>query len=213
MKSVTRSLFILTLACVPAVFAQKWELGGGAGFGFYTSQDITGTGGSGSAKFASNVAASAWVANNNREFLGGELRYDYQRGDAQLSSSGTTAKFAAQTHTIHYDFHYHFAPRNSPVRPFVAAGAGIKVYQGTGKEVVYQPLSNIGLLTKTNDVRPVVSVGAGIKFKVSKSLGFRAEVHDYLTPFPKNVIAPSLNQKASGWLQDLVVSFGVSYLF
>ena len=35
----------------PPAMAQKWEVGGGVGGGFYTSQDVTAPGGSASAKF------------------------------------------------------------------------------------------------------------------------------------------------------------------
>jgi hypothetical protein len=213
MKVITRSLLILALAGVPAALAQKWEFGGGVGGGFYTSHDISGPAGSAAGKFSSNVAASGWLANSSDKAWGGELRYDYQRGEAQLSSSGTTATFAAQTHAVHYDVQLHFAPREATVRPFIAFGGGFKLYQGTGTEVVSQPLSKIGLLTKTTDIKPLVGAGAGLKVSVSRSIGLRAEVHDYFTPFPDKVIAPALGAKAGGWIQDIVVSFGLSILF
>jgi hypothetical protein len=206
-------VFIGALAVAPAAFAQKWEFGGGVGGGFYTSGDIANPAGNVSGKFSSNVAASAWLANNSGPLLGGELRYDYQRGNAVITGAGQSATFGAQSQAVHYDFLLHLAPRSSPVRPFVAAGGGVKVYQGTGAEVAFQPLSRIALLTKTNDLKPLVSVGAGIKFNVSKAFGFRAEIHDFLTPFPDKVIAPALNSKTGGWLNDFVVSFGISVLF
>jgi hypothetical protein len=213
MNLITRTMFTLAIVAVPAAFAQKWELGGGAGGGFYTSTDVTNPLGNAAGKFQSNIAASAWLGNNSGRLLGGELRYDYQRGDAKLSSGGTTATFGAQSQAIHYDFLLHFAPRSSPVRPFVAAGGGVKIYQGTGTEVAFQPLSQIALLTKTSDTQPLVSVGAGVKFALGKVIGLRAEIHDFLTPFPNKVIAPAANSKSSGWLQDIVVSFGISILF
>ena len=114
---------------------------------------------------------------------------------------------------MHYDFLLHFAPSEAHIRPFVAAGAGVKVYSGTGKEQAFQPLSNIGLLTRTNQLEPLVSVGAGLKVSLAKAMLLRLEVHDYLTPFPKNVIAPAQGAKISGWLSDFVVSGGLSFLF
>ncbi len=213
MNSITRSLLAVSVLCAPMALAQKWEVGGGAGGGFYTSQNINSPSGSASAKFQNNVAASAWVGNNNGTMFGGEFRYDYQRGDAQLSSGGSKAAFAAQSHAMHYDFHLHFGKAESPIMPFLAAGGGIKIYQGVGSEVAYQPLSNIGLLTKTSEMKPMVSLGGGIKFRISHSLGFRAEVHDYITPFPKNVITPSANAKVGGFLQDIVATVGISLLF
>jgi len=191
--------------------AQKWEFGGGAGGGFYTSRDVTSPGGSASAKIASNVAASVWLDNNGASKWGGELRLDYQMGDLQLNSAGSSATFGARSYAAHYDVVWHAAPAGSKIRPFVAAGAGIKVYQGTGTEVVFQPLSDIALLTKAQDLTPLVSGGAGINFQISPRVQLRAEVHDYLTPFPKKVITPAEGAKAGGWLQDFVPMIGISF--
>ncbi|MEO8025854.1 MAG: outer membrane beta-barrel protein [Bryobacteraceae bacterium] len=201
------------LAIVPAAFAQQWEVGGAIGGGFYTSQAVTGPAGSADAKFKTGLAGSAWLGNNNAAHFGGEFRYDFQFGDMKLSGNGVEAGFAAQTHQVHYDFLWHAASTEARVRPFVAAGAGIKVYRGTGTETLTQPLSKLALLTKTQDVRPLVSLGAGIKFRVSDRIDFRVEVHDYLTPFPKEVITPALGASVSGWIHDIVPSFGLSFLF
>lgn len=196
----------------PALTAQKWEFGGGAGGGFYTSQDIKGAPVPGSAKIAAGISGSAWLDNNNGRNWGGELRYDYQGGDLRLSSQSTSASFAARSHAIHYDFVLHTASRNAHIRPFIAFGGGVKVYQGTGTEVVSQPLNSLGLLTRTSETRGMASVGAGVKVN-GRRVGFRAEVHDYLTPFPNQVIAPAQNASIGGWVHDLVVDFGLSLLF
>jgi outer membrane protein W len=201
------------LAAVPAAFGQKWEFGGAVGGGFYSAQSVSGPAGSADAKFKTGLAGSAWLANNNTNHWGGEVRYDFQFGAMRLSGNGAEATFGAQTHQIHYDFQYHFADRDQRVRPFVAFGAGIKLYRGTGTETLTQPLSKIALLTKTQDVRPLVSVGAGIKFKVSSKVNFRVEVHDYLTPFPKDVIAPAQGASVGGWIHDIVPTFGLSIVF
>ncbi|HML18227.1 MAG TPA: hypothetical protein VK419_14455 [Bryobacteraceae bacterium] len=195
----------------PSAFAQSWEVGGGAGGGFYTSQDVTASFGSASAKIQSNVAGSAWLDNNSSGRWGGELRYDYQMGALQLSSGSTEATFAARTQAAHYDVLYHFAPRGAKIRPFVSAGAGIKIYSGTGTQVVYQPLSNIALLTQAQDLTPLASGGGGVKMQLASRVQLRIEVHDYLTPFPKQVITPNTGAKAGGWLQDFVPMVGISY--
>jgi|SRR5579871_5036363 len=199
------------IVAAPALMAQKWEIGVGAGGGFYTSQDVTAPGGSASANLQSNVAASAWLGNNGAGRLGGDLRYDYQRGDLQLKSGGTEATFGAETHAIHYDFLFYATPSESKVRPFVAVGGGVKMYQGTGKEVVYQPLSNFALLTKATDITALVSVGAGVKFQLGSHVDLRLDVHDYLTPFPKKVITPNAGAKVGGWLQDFVPMVGLGF--
>jgi hypothetical protein len=191
--------------------AQRWEFGGGVGGGFYTSEDVTSPTGSASAKIQTNIAGSVWLSNNGSGHWGGEARYDYQRGDLQLSQGGSQASFGAETHAIHYDVRYHFAPAESPIRPFVAAGGGVKIYRGTGTEVAFQPLSNIALLTKAQDLTALVSVGGGIKVRLGSHLMLRAEVHDFLTPFPNKVITPNVGAKVGGWLQDIVPMIGISY--
>lgn len=212
MKRHTIAVLSLVLASAPAALAQKWEFGGAAGTGLYTSQDVTNGGLSGSAKIATGIAASAWLGNNNGEHWGGEVRYDFQQGDLKLSSGATTASFGSQTHAVHYDFLLHFAERQAKVRPFVAFGGGVKLYRGTGTEVAAQPLNRLALLTKTTDTRPLASVGAGIKVN-AKRIGFRIEAHDYLTPFPDKAIAAAEGSSVGGWLHDFVVSVGISILF
>jgi hypothetical protein len=38
-------------------------------------------------------------------------------------------------------------------------------------------------------------------------------VHDFLTPFPKQVITPAANAKVGGWLQDFVPMAGLGFAF
>lgn len=208
--------FVLCLPLVilfaPLVCGQKWEIGVGGGAGFYPSHHVKSPAGTGSVKIVPGIAASAWLSNNTGRLFGGELRYDYQMGDLQVSSQADAASFGAQSHAIHYDILLHATGRNSKVRPFVAFGGGVKLYQGTGTEVRSQPLNNLALLTRTSDTRGLVSVGAGLKLNTGR-LGVRIELHDYITPFPNKVIAPAQNATIGGWLHDLVASFGVSLLF
>jgi len=208
------SFTIFALACTaPAAMAQRWEVGVAGGGGFYTGQTVKNAVGNASAGFANGFTLSGWLANNNNNVIGGELRYDYGRSDLKLSSNGTNVNFGGQTNAIHYDFVVHFAPSESHVRPFIAGGAGVKVYSGTGKEVDFQPLSNIALLTKTSQWEPLVSVGGGVKFSLTPASMLRLEAHDYLTPFPKNVIAPAEGSKVGGWLSDFVLEAGLSFAF
>jgi hypothetical protein len=202
---------IFALCAAPALLAQSWEVGVAGGGSFYTSQTVQNPAGNGSAGLANGFGVSGWLGNNLSNMLGGELRYDYEHSDLRVSSGGNTVNFGGMTNAVHYDFLMHFAPSEAAVRPFVAAGAGAKFYSGTGTELPFQPLSNLALLTKTTQFEPVVSVGAGLKFSLSKSTLLRLEVHDYLSPFPTNVIAPAQGSKIGGWLQDIVVSAGLSF--
>jgi hypothetical protein len=208
------SLMSLAIAvATPAAFAQKWEVGFGAGGSFLTSDTITSPAGNADATRNPGLALSAWLDNNiGSGLFGGELRYDHEMGDLKLSSGGTSATFASQSNAVHYDFIFNFASSESAIRPFVAAGGGVKWYSGTGTEEVFQPLSNIAVFSDVRDLRAMASVGGGVKFNIAKSTTLRLEVHDYLTPFPSKLIAP-VSGSVSGWLQDIVVSAGVSFSF
>lgn len=210
MKLVRTLAVCAALAMIPSAMAQRWELGAGAGAGFYTSHDITTDAGTASSKIKTNVAISAWIGNNNGNRWGGELRYDYQRGDLQLTQGSTEASLGGDSHALHYDFLYHFADRDAHVRPYVNFGAGIKIYRGTGSEVAYQPLYQIALLTKGQDLKPVVSVGAGFKVKLSEHTQLRVSVNDFLTPFPKEVITPN-GGSIDAWFNDIVPMIGLAY--
>jgi Outer membrane protein beta-barrel domain len=205
------SIAIFTLAGVPALLAQSWEVGLAGSGSFYTSQTVQNPAGNGTAGLANGFGASGWLGNNLNNLVGGELRYDYEHSDLRLASSGTTVNFGGMTNAIHYDFLLHFAPSEAHVRPFIAAGAGAKFFSGTGTEQPYQALSNLALLTKTSQFEPVISVGGGLKVGLTKSTMLRLEVHDYLSPFPTSVITPAQGSKIGGWLQDFVVSAGLSF--
>ena len=213
MKHFLPVTFLTVLAFVPAAFAQKWEVGVAGGGSFYTSETITNPAGNGEAKLSNGFIVSAWLDNNSSGPLGGEFRYDYEQSNLHLSSNGTNASFGARTNAVHYDVALRFGSRESRVLPFIVAGAGFKDYTGTGKEQVFQPLSNVALLTQTSQLRPLVSVGGGVKFQVASNVLFRVEVHDFLTPFPDKVIAPALGSKVGGWLSDFAATAGISFTF
>ena len=208
-----RALFVLALASTPALLAQSWEVGVGVGVPFYNSQTITNPIGNASASLSTGWVTSAWLGNNMRGHMGGELRYDYENADLKLSSGSTHATFAANTQAIHYDFLYHFTSQEAAVRPFVSVGGGVKFFHGTGQETITQPLMAIGLLTKTTETKGLISVGGGIKFNLNHRLQLRVEVHDYITPFPTKVIALARGSKTSGWLMDFVPMGALAYTF
>jgi hypothetical protein len=208
---ILQMLLVCTAVAAPRVIAQSWEVGGGVGGGFYTSQTISSSAGSASAKIQPGLSGSVWIGNTWQGHWSGELRYDYGMGDLALSSGGTSVSFGAHTQQFHYDIMWHATSSESRIRPYVAAGAGVKLYQGTGAQLAYQPLSNYALLTQQQDLTPLVSAGAGVKFQLSPHVQIRLDVHDYLTPFPKNVITPNIGSKVGGWLQDFVPMIGISY--
>ena len=145
--------------------------------------------------------------------LGGELRFGYLMGDLRIQSGGSTVTFSGAAQVVHYDL---ILTTNSKSRAqlFVAFGGGVKVFEGTGVEAAYQPLMQYAYLTKTRQLEPMASVGAGVKCAVAKKLMFRAEVRDYITPFPTQVIAPAVNAAfGRNILHDIVPMVGLSVVF
>ena len=212
MKLVRLFAVCSAAAMLPAAMAQKWEFGVGAGAGLYTPQDVSLPGAdSASAKFKTNVAVSTWVGQNMGDRWGGELRYSYGLGDARLKQGSTEATFGAETHTINYSFLYYTRPSESTTRPFFDAGAGIKFYRGTGTEAVNQPLFQYALLTKAGDLTAMFSVGGGIKKKLGTHAWLRLDVHDYMSPFPKQVITPNFGANVSGWMHDIVPMVAIGF--
>jgi len=164
--------------------------------------------------FSPGTAFGAVVGHNASNWLSGEFRYTYRDSELKLSSGGTDANFSGVAHIAHYDLAMHPRPKHgSKALPFFAVGGGLKLYRGTGHEVAYQPLDHIALLTKTQQAKPMISVGGGVKMVLGPRLVLHAEVHDYITTFRKDVIAPLPGTKISGWLNDIVPMFGISYIF
>src|SRR5580704_13225970 len=114
---ILQMLLMCSAVLEPLAMAQSWEVGGGVGGGFYTSQDVTSPAGSASAKLQTGLAGGAWFGNNFPGHWSGELRYEYQMGDLALSSGGTTATLGAHTQQFHYDILWHFTPSESRIRP------------------------------------------------------------------------------------------------
>jgi hypothetical protein len=209
--AISVSALVVALTPEPG-WAQKWEFGAGGGGSFYKSQTVTNTAGNGEAGFAKGFVATAYVGHNMYRHLSGEIRYTYGRNDLQLSSGGTKVSFGGQSHAIGYEVLIHSAPVGAKLRPFVAVGGGVKMYQGTGAETAYQNLSNLALLTKTQEWKGLVSCGGGVKYQISKRALLRVEVRDYLTQFPTQVIAPNRGSSLGGWIHDLVAMVGLTFL-
>jgi hypothetical protein len=204
-------LSALASAAVPAA-AQQWEVGVSGGGTFYLNKSVSGKA-SGTAGFAPGWAAGGWLGHNSSGRYGGELHYQFQKTNLQTKAGGQSATFGGQSHVVHYDIVIHSNSREDAVRPFVAIGGGMKGYMGTGRESAFQPLSNVAILSKTQQWQPMLSFGAGVKWQISGRTMLRAEVRDFVTPFPKDVVLPAPGNKISGWIHDLVPTIGLSYLF
>jgi|HubBroStandDraft_1064217.scaffolds.fasta_scaffold123017_2 hypothetical protein len=202
-------LGIGTLACL----AQMWEIGGAGGLGVPTGLNAMGAAGTATAGFQPGMAASFVVGQNLYPRLTGELRYTYLQDDLKLSSGGTEATFGAAAHAVHYDLLWHFGKGEGKVQPFVAAGGGMKLYEGTGAAQAYQPLNQFAYFTHTEQLEPMISAGAGVRIALKPNVILRVEFRDYLTPFPGHVIAAAPGVHISGWVHDFVPLVGISYLF
>lgn len=208
-----RIICLLTLALSTAAFAQKYDFGLNGGISFYGNKTVTNPRGDAKAGFKPGWVAGFSIGHDMYEHAGGEIRYTFLQNAMKLESGSTKASFGAQAHLIHYDFLLHTAKRSASVRPYIAFGGGAKIYRGTGEEQPFQPLSNTALLTKTTDTRPMVSAGGGVKAKLSDRVWLRFDVHDYLTSFPKNVIAPAAGSEVGGWIHNIVGTGGISFTF
>jgi hypothetical protein len=211
MRSIAGFVFAL-LVLAAACAAQNWEVGGLAGYGAFKNVGLSSPVGSASTGFKPGAGFGAVVGQNLYPRISGEMRYTYAMSDLKLSAAGQEVTFAGRSHIIHYDLLFHGAKRGAPVRPFVAAGGGLRLYRGTGAEAAYQPLNNYAILTRTQEVKPLVSVGAGVKWTVAPRVIMRVEFRDYMTPFPKQVIAP-VRGDISGWIHDFVPLAGITFSF
>ena len=213
--AVTAGLILAAGICSPLAAQQheRWEIGVAGGYGFSRDVKIENASGSASAGFKPGVLFGVVASNEVRSWLSGEVRYTYRQSDLKLSSGGVEAAFDGESHAIHYDFVLGGHHRSRGIQPFVAAGAGIRYFRGTGHESSLQPLNRIAILTKTNDLRPLISVGGGFRIPVSSLLTIRVEARDYVSPFPREVIAPVPGSKTSGWLHDIVPMVGIGFTF
>lgn len=203
--------FALLAAAFAAVSsAQQWEFGGTAGGGFLNTVSASNSFGAATAGFQPGAAFGGYLGYDSYKHIGGELRYGFLQSNLKLSSGGTTATFAGQSHVLHYDviFHTH---GNKKTQLFAAVGGGLKVFRGTGAEAAYQPLSQYGYFTKTQVLKPMGDFGAGVKFAISHKLYLRTEFRDYITAFPKEVLTPPAGTKYGMLLHDIVPMVGISY--
>ncbi len=208
-----RTLVWFSLFSASAAFAQNWEVGALGGFGF--TNDLTYKSGSASATagLTNSGAVGAFGGEDTFNYVSGEARYLYDFSDLRLSGPGASTTFAAHTHILEGVFLFHFTPRTSRVRPFIAAGGGLSVLVGTGMQLAAQPLGNFAGLTATNQVLPVADVGAGVKIDLQKHLRLRFEVDDYMTGAPTKVIAPYPGVTVSGFLNNIVAFGALSVTF
>ncbi len=205
---------LLLFVAVPCCFAQDWAVGLAGGYSAYQDTTIkNGNGQTAKAGFGPRFAAGAVLTENLYEHVGGELRYTFLDGDSELKSNGQEVNMDAQSQAVHYDFLFYATPRRARFRPFAAAGAGIKRYDGTGVVYAFQPLSDFALLSRGHQVEPLLSFGGGVKVSLSDHWVLRFDFRDYATPFPDRLFVQPKSANQRGWLQNFVPMLGVDWAF
>jgi len=209
-KIVNAAILLVTAAGI--CMAQTWEFGAVGGGSFLPGVPVSGPAGSATAGFQPGFTAGAFIGQNLYKHLSGEIRYEFTQNGLKLSNGGSSATFSAQEHAVHYDLLWHTAKKESPVQFFAAAGVGMKVFRGTGTEAAYQPLSQFGYFTRTQAVKPMASVGGGLKYQIGQRMYVRAEIRDFITPFPTQLITPAPGNKFGSLLHDIVPMVGIEYM-
>jgi hypothetical protein len=206
-------VLILGLGLGLSCFAQQWELGGSAGAGFRSGVSVTSPKGNATTGFKPGVAFGVFLSQKLNPRFSGEVRYGFLQNNLRLSSGGDEATFSGLAHVLHYDVLIHSNRAESSMQPFAIVGGGMKVFRGTGKEAAYQPLSQFGYFTKTQEVKPMASVGGGLRFMLSPRVYLRVEVRDFITTFPEEIIAPAPGAKFGSVLHQIVPMVGISYQY
>ena len=209
----TFGLTILFLAASASAFAQQWEIGGIGGASFLNHVGVSSPLGSATAGFAPGGVGGAFFGQALYPKLAGELHYEFFQSSQRLTSGGASADFTGMAHAVHYDLVIHTNRKNSRTQFFAVVGGGAKIFQGTGKEAAYQPLSQYGYFTKTRVITGMGVVGGGLSYQLAPHIYLRTEFLDFISPFPKDLIAPGSGAKYGNILQDFVPMVGLTYMF
>lgn len=193
--------------------AQTWEIGAMGGYGWYQNPSITNPIQSGQAGFPSRPAVGVVFGDNAYNYVGGEIRWLFRFGGPQVTSNGIREAAAGYTNAVTYEFLFHATPRESKVRPFVAAGAGIKAYTNTFRDF-NQQVGSLAILGGETAVEPAISVGAGVKYVLPKHVQLRLDFHTIMTPLPTGLIRPlGAQTRVHGWVYDFLPLLEVGYVF
>lgn len=203
------SLLIFSTCCL----AQQWEMGATGGYGWNYNTSIGVAGQSASAGFRQGAAVGAVFGENMYGYIGGEIRYLYRWGTPELQFQGAHSTIGGYSNIVVYDLLVHTAPRDSRVRPYLAGGAGIKIFTGSHAQPMVQPLIPFAVLLPGTQVEPAISVGGGLKYRMSRHALLRADFRTYMTPLPNQLFKPTGPSVIRGWVFDFVPLVGISYTF
>ncbi|HWD98579.1 MAG TPA: outer membrane beta-barrel protein [Bryobacteraceae bacterium] len=210
-----RSVFTLALglAFTLSPCSAQYEIGGFFGYGWYNNGTIFSSAGTAQAGIRNRFAAGAYISDNRWDYISGELRYIFQDGHPFLNYKGTRVDIQGQSQTITYDLLFYVKSPEHKLRPFVAAGAGVKGFLIAGPEPFPQPFPAIATLNESNQWKFVTDIGGGVKYRIGKHVLLRAEFRDYITTFPSRELTPAPHGTARGVFNQFTPMFGISYVF
>lgn len=210
---------LLTLGISFQGIAQHWEVGAIGGYGWYqnpTIANFTSSNLPDSAVigFPPRGAVGAVVGDNPYHHLGGELRWLFQWGGPQIEANGIKTSMTGFSNLVTYDLLVYPISSESGFRPYLAGGGGVKIYTGSGFELIGQsPTAGLALLRPATQAEGALSAGGGLKYLFAKHAQFRIDLRAYFTPIPDEVIRPTRFSTIHGWLSEIVPTAGFSYVF
>jgi hypothetical protein len=193
--------------------AQEWELGAAGGYGWNANPSIVAPAGSIRSGFASRGAMGVVFGQNMYEHIGGEVRWLYQFGGPELRFQGVQVNATGYSNLITYDVLFHVTNREARIRPFIAGGAGAKIYTGSQLRPVGLPLIASAVLVPCTQVEPAISVGGGLKYRVSRHGVLRLDFRTYMSPLPDRILRPTGLAQVHGWVYNFVPLGGISFVF
>lgn len=205
--------FSLAIVLSRACLAQPFEIGAVAGYAWDHDASIRSPSGSVDAGFKPGFVGGAVFGEDPYEYIGGEVRWLYRVGGPQLTAPGIKVSAGGYTNLVYYDLLVHLSRREKKVRPYIAGGAGVKVYTSRDTTVLGQPLQNFAVIAKGTEAEALISVGAGVQYDVHRRLRLRFDFHVYMAPAPDDLFrVPSL-AAVHGWEYDFAPAVTVSYVF
>ena len=170
---------LLTLSLVSALRAQTFEVSVSGGQGLLQNSGlgkISAASLKDDFKLANGFRLGFRTTLNTGKFIGHEFGYIYQRSGLVDVNGGTTTGMAI--HNGLYDFLVYGIPEGKKIRPFVAGGGQFSNFVPPGSSAAQG-----GGSTKVG-----VNYGGGIKVIVSSMFLIRADIRQYLSTKPFDLI-------------------------
>jgi hypothetical protein len=209
----------LTIGISSQGVAQQWEIGAVGGYGWYRNSSLSNSTifsppASAEIGLPSRATIGVVVGETPFHHLGGEIRWLYQWGGPQIAANGVKTSMSGYSNLVTYDFMIYPTSSEAEFRPYLAGGAGVKAYTGTGFEFVGQlPTAGLGLLRPVTQAEGAISAGGGLKYRFAKHAQLRIDIRAYFTPTPDALIHPTHFSVIRGWLSEIVPTAGLSYVF